>query len=264
MLFSSVGVLVSVPNQRQRSRMPNQNDSSFILWLDWHLVPCTRLEAVAQAMPTRTSHNKNRHGCLTCKQRRKKCDLQKPVCSICHRLRLRWFYPDMLYPPSSEERIRQCCGRIRLSLLDVSLTRTLTMSLKYQNMLLMIQEPYPRYKKWRFCAPLTPAHTHTATASTPNADWEGPYLLIIVAFCMLPKINLNPLHKFLMSGYGWPISWKPWGMTLTFQSISLAFWPALKHRWKLPGLSRLIQNWYIDRLGLAFVYVVSHSSAANR
>lgn len=48
-------------------------------------------------MPSRAFHQKTRHGCLTCKQRRKKCDLQKPTCQTCRRLCLQCIYEDVLY-----------------------------------------------------------------------------------------------------------------------------------------------------------------------
>ncbi|KAH6958142.1 hypothetical protein DER45DRAFT_537501 [Fusarium avenaceum] len=50
---------------------------------------CSSTRATAQASsPTsnarsRRSHTKSRHGCLGCKQRRKKCDEQRPQCSRC-------------------------------------------------------------------------------------------------------------------------------------------------------------------------------------
>ena len=38
-------------------------------------------------MPSRTFHHKTRHGCVGCKQRRKKCDLQRPRCGPCTKRR---------------------------------------------------------------------------------------------------------------------------------------------------------------------------------
>jgi hypothetical protein len=36
-------------------------------------------------MPSRVFHHKNRHGCFSCKRKRKKCNQQKPTCSGCVR-----------------------------------------------------------------------------------------------------------------------------------------------------------------------------------
>lgn len=46
----------------------------------------------------RAFHHKSRHGCLTCKRRRKRCDLQNPICGPCQKLRLYCSYPDALWP----------------------------------------------------------------------------------------------------------------------------------------------------------------------
>lgn len=49
-------------------------------------------------MSSRAIHSKNRHGCSTCKRRKKRCDLAKPECSSCQRLGLPCQYPSALAP----------------------------------------------------------------------------------------------------------------------------------------------------------------------
>ncbi|KAI1610640.1 hypothetical protein EDD37DRAFT_13216 [Exophiala viscosa] len=47
-------------------------------------------------MPSRAFHHKNRHGCKTCKQRRKRCDQAIPTCGGCARRRTECVYGDTL------------------------------------------------------------------------------------------------------------------------------------------------------------------------
>lgn len=49
-------------------------------------------------MSSRAIHSKNRHGCSTCKRRKKKCDLAKPECRSCQRLGLDCYFPGTLVP----------------------------------------------------------------------------------------------------------------------------------------------------------------------
>ena len=47
-------------------------------------------------MPLRTFQHKSRHGCTVCKQRKKRCDLQRPACGVCKKHELMCNYPDFL------------------------------------------------------------------------------------------------------------------------------------------------------------------------
>src|SRR6266511_1355051 len=38
-------------------------------------------------MPSRRPHQKTRHGCIRCKQRKVKCDEERPICRNCSRIR---------------------------------------------------------------------------------------------------------------------------------------------------------------------------------
>ena len=54
-------------------------------------------------MPTRAFHHKSRHGCRSCKSRRKRCDRQNPRCSECDKQNLQCVYdgPFVLHTSSS-------------------------------------------------------------------------------------------------------------------------------------------------------------------
>ena len=49
-------------------------------------------------MPSRQFHGKSRHGCRTCKKRKVRCDLGRPVCANCTRLSRECIYADQLDP----------------------------------------------------------------------------------------------------------------------------------------------------------------------
>lgn len=58
--------------------------------------PTSRDEKSNFDMPSRRQHTKSRHGCLTCKKRKVRCDMNKPICENCHRLERQCTYADTL------------------------------------------------------------------------------------------------------------------------------------------------------------------------
>ncbi|KAE8551333.1 hypothetical protein EYB25_005218 [Talaromyces marneffei] len=57
-------------------------------------------------MPSRRQHPKSRHGCLTCKSRKVKCDFQRPICSHCQRRKERCEYAEAA-PEQSHNRLHR-------------------------------------------------------------------------------------------------------------------------------------------------------------
>ena len=72
--------------------------------------------------------------------------------------------------------------------------------------------------------------------------------------------SLKPLHRARISGYWYPLSSKPCGITRIGTPITVPVRLALKHSQKYPGCFVSMQNAYADRLGFASMYVVSHFS----
>src|SRR6266566_4443342 len=64
-----------------------------------------------------------------------------------------------------------------------------------------------------------------------------------------------------MSGYEFLSSSKPFGMIRTGHELTRDPRLALKQRTKYPGCLASMQKAYVERLGLASMYVVSHFSA---
>lgn len=52
-------------------------------------------------MPSRQYHGKNRHGCKTCKKRKVRCDLGRPICANCTRLSRECVYAEQLVPDAA-------------------------------------------------------------------------------------------------------------------------------------------------------------------
>ena len=52
-------------------------------------------------MPSRQFHGKSRHGCKTCKKRKVRCDLGRPICANCTRLARECVWSEQLSPPAS-------------------------------------------------------------------------------------------------------------------------------------------------------------------
>lgn len=69
---------------------------------------------------------------------------------------------------------------------------------------------------------------------------------------------LNPFFKATMSGYTFFCISKALGMTLTAHCPFWPFRPAWKQSQKYPGCLGMLQNAYMERVGLACTYVASH------
>jgi hypothetical protein len=54
-------------------------------------------------MPSRQFHGKSRHGCKTCKKRKVRCDLGRPVCANCTRLSRECEYAEQLGPAGIQQ-----------------------------------------------------------------------------------------------------------------------------------------------------------------
>lgn len=59
------------------------------------------LQKYPDAMPSRKYQPKRKHGCKTCKQRKVRCGLEKPICNNCKRLERLCIYDGAQKPPGS-------------------------------------------------------------------------------------------------------------------------------------------------------------------
>ena len=63
-----------------------------------------------------------------------------------------------------------------------------------------------------------------------------------------------------MSGYGFFCNSNAFGIILIGHDICLDCWDGLKQMKKYPGYCELMQKAYMDRLGFASIYALSHCS----